>query len=155
MFGCSYIKQALGAPTPAEFESVKAENHGLKRQLEDAQQRIAELEGKVRTQGVAVFHACVFSMCSLSHGIYQGWFTTAAALQITIDACRCRQGTSERKVCSMRCLRWLANVCWACVPAWTCMLSNCVKLACLANVLKAVSKCSRRSVKAGKCLTLS
>eukprot|EP00967_Tisochrysis_lutea_P042505 scaffold51164_cov19-Tisochrysis_lutea.AAC.5 len=53
MFGCSYIKQALGAPTPAEFESVKAENHGLKRQLEDAQQRIAELEGKVRTQGVA------------------------------------------------------------------------------------------------------
>mmetsp|Transcript_8160 Transcript_8160/g.21751 ORF Transcript_8160/g.21751 Transcript_8160/m.21751 type:complete len:97 (-) Transcript_8160:305-595(-) len=43
-----YIKQALGAPTPAEFESVKAENHGLKRQLEDAQQRIAELEGKVQ-----------------------------------------------------------------------------------------------------------
>lgn len=44
---CSYIKGALGTPTPAEFEAVVVERDGLKRQLADAQARIAELEAKV------------------------------------------------------------------------------------------------------------
>mmetsp|Transcript_22640 Transcript_22640/g.38584 ORF Transcript_22640/g.38584 Transcript_22640/m.38584 type:complete len:89 (-) Transcript_22640:652-918(-) len=45
-----YIKGALGAPTPAEFEALVAERDGLKRQLADAQARIAELDAKVSAQ---------------------------------------------------------------------------------------------------------
>lgn len=45
---CRYIKTALGAPTPVQFEEVVAERDGLKKQLEEAQQRIADLEAKVR-----------------------------------------------------------------------------------------------------------
>mmetsp|Transcript_21324 Transcript_21324/g.46594 ORF Transcript_21324/g.46594 Transcript_21324/m.46594 type:complete len:91 (+) Transcript_21324:86-358(+) len=43
-----YIKSVLGAPTPADFEAISAERDGLKKQLEEAQQRIAELESKVQ-----------------------------------------------------------------------------------------------------------
>jgi phage shock protein A len=42
-----YIKTSLGGPTPAEYEQVVAERDGLKKQLAEAQQRIAELEAKV------------------------------------------------------------------------------------------------------------
>jgi hypothetical protein len=43
----SYIKSSLGSPTPSEFEQVVAERDGLKKQLAEAQARIAELEQKV------------------------------------------------------------------------------------------------------------
>jgi hypothetical protein len=45
---CSYIKTVLGAPTPAEYDAVLAERDALKKQLEDTQQRVGELEGQVR-----------------------------------------------------------------------------------------------------------
>lgn len=45
---CSYIKQCLGSPTPADFEAVLAERDGLQKQLEEANQLIAELTAKVR-----------------------------------------------------------------------------------------------------------
>eukprot|EP00798_Chlamydomonas_sp_ICE-L_P024963 gene24963-10621_t len=41
-----YIKAALGAPTPAEYEAVVAERDSLKRQLEEAQLKISEMEAK-------------------------------------------------------------------------------------------------------------
>jgi hypothetical protein len=47
-FAHSYIKTALGAPTPGQYEAVVAERDGLKRQLAEAQSRIADLESKVR-----------------------------------------------------------------------------------------------------------
>ncbi len=58
--GRRYIKASLGGPTPAEYEAVVAERDGLKRQLQEAQAKIAELEVKVRraTAGIhAVEHA--------------------------------------------------------------------------------------------------
>uniref|UniRef100_A0A7S0WTD6 c-Myc-binding protein n=1 Tax=Chlamydomonas leiostraca TaxID=1034604 RepID=A0A7S0WTD6_9CHLO len=45
-----YIKTALGAPTPQEFEAVVAERDGLKKQVADLQQRMAELEAKLAGQ---------------------------------------------------------------------------------------------------------
>lgn len=43
----SYIKQCLGSPTPAEYEAVVAERDGLQKQLEEANQLIAELQSRV------------------------------------------------------------------------------------------------------------
>mmetsp|Transcript_12679 Transcript_12679/g.22620 ORF Transcript_12679/g.22620 Transcript_12679/m.22620 type:complete len:95 (-) Transcript_12679:237-521(-) len=43
-----YIKQCLGSPTPAEYEVAVAEKEGLARQLEEANQIIAELQAKVQ-----------------------------------------------------------------------------------------------------------
>lgn len=45
-----YMKAALGAPTPADYEAAVAERDGLRKQLEDAQLRIAELENKLQAQ---------------------------------------------------------------------------------------------------------
>lgn len=42
-----YIKQCLGSPTPADFEAAIAERDGLQRQLEEANQMIAELQSRV------------------------------------------------------------------------------------------------------------
>lgn len=42
------MKTCLGAPTPAEHEAVVSERDGLRKQLEEAHQKIAELEAKVR-----------------------------------------------------------------------------------------------------------
>lgn len=44
----SYIKAALGSPTPADYESVVAEKEGLQKQLEEANAQIAELQARVR-----------------------------------------------------------------------------------------------------------
>ena len=43
----SYIKSQLGAPTPAEYEKVVAENKRLADELDSAKQRIKELETQV------------------------------------------------------------------------------------------------------------
>ncbi|KAG2454546.1 hypothetical protein HYH02_000391 [Chlamydomonas schloesseri] len=43
-----YIKQCLGSPTPAEYEAVVAERDGLQKQLEEANQLIAELQSRVQ-----------------------------------------------------------------------------------------------------------
>lgn len=45
---CSYIKQCLGSPTPGDYEAVVAERDGLQRQLEEANQMVAELQSRVR-----------------------------------------------------------------------------------------------------------
>lgn len=45
-----YMKEALGGPTPADYEAVVAERDSLKRQLEEAQLRLSELEGKMEEQ---------------------------------------------------------------------------------------------------------
>lgn len=39
-----YIKQALGSPTPEEFEKVVAENKRLQAELEAAREQLAELQ---------------------------------------------------------------------------------------------------------------
>ena len=44
----SYIKQCLGSPTPAEHEAVVAERDGLQKQLEEANQLIAELQARIQ-----------------------------------------------------------------------------------------------------------
>ncbi|KAG2436361.1 hypothetical protein HXX76_006668 [Chlamydomonas incerta] len=44
-----YIKQCLGSPTPAEYEAVVAERDGLQKQLEEANQLIAELQSRVQS----------------------------------------------------------------------------------------------------------
>ncbi len=44
---CSYIKASLGGPTPAEYETLRAERDALASDLALAQQTIAELQAKV------------------------------------------------------------------------------------------------------------
>jgi hypothetical protein len=46
---CSFIKASLGGPTPAEYETLRAERDALASELTIAKQTIAELQAKVST----------------------------------------------------------------------------------------------------------
>ena len=47
----SYVKAMLGGPTPAEYETLKAERDALASELLAAKQAISELQTKVTEQG--------------------------------------------------------------------------------------------------------
>lgn len=44
---CSYVKGCLGGPTPDEYKALATEREALRRELEEAQQTIAQLQAKV------------------------------------------------------------------------------------------------------------
>lgn len=48
-----YIKTVLGAPTGAEYDAIVAERDALKKQLEESQQRVTELEAQIRNASEA------------------------------------------------------------------------------------------------------
>lgn len=108
---CSYIKQCLGSPTPADYEAVVAERDGLQKQLEEANQMIAELQSKVRlTSQVVSLAAAVLghaghsaTACALTpaddswsmrgaHGNQGQWLRTTRSVPGPNEACVRRVG---------------------------------------------------------------
>lgn len=44
--GCSYIKNSLGGPSAAEFESVKAERDQLQKRVAELEQQLKDAKGE-------------------------------------------------------------------------------------------------------------